>query len=166
MNLTVDQMEKRPDEDIRDVETRITRRRVDNSLDVEFIGKDVDFYSRVRVVLGSRDHPKESKPKSHLGQRVWNLLEPNNINSAANISTKNLETRIVAHDDYSVEVRFFDNRDQDKEYRHVRVMLGSPQVEHPEQETSSPKGSFDKSQTLSHKVSVKDRKKLKKMYHL
>jgi len=44
-------------------------------------------------------------------------------------------------------------------------MLGSTRVEHPEQETSSPKGSFDKSQTVSPKVSVKDRKKLKRMYH-
>ena len=165
MNLTFDQMEKRPDVDIRDVETRITRRRVDNSLDVEFIGRKVDFYSRVRVVLGNRDHPKESKPKSHWNQRVWNSLKPfDNDNSVANVSIKNLETRIVAHDDYSVEVRFFDKRDQGKEYRHVRVMLGSAQTEHLGQETSSPKGSFDKSQTVIHKVSVKDRKKFKKMY--
>lgn len=163
MNLTFDQMEECPEVNIKDVDSRITRRRLDNSLDVEFIGKDTEFYSRVRVVLGSRVHPKEGKQKSHFGQEVWSSPKPSeSVNSVANVSIRNLETRIEAHDDYSVDVRFFDKRDPAKEYRHVRVMLGSAQTT---QETSNQQSSFNQSPPVSRKVSVKERKKLKMMYH-
>jgi hypothetical protein len=142
MNLTFDQIEKRPEVDIKDVDSRITRRRLDNSLDVEFVGRDTQFYNRVRVVLGSHP-PKGDKLKSHFGQKVWNQVKHFvDAIPTMNIPIRNIETRFVSHNDYSVDVRFFDKTNGETEYSRVRVMLGSIQTD---QETPpSQKEKFDR----------------------
>jgi|GEM_PF-6130880 hypothetical protein len=135
MNLTFDQIEKRPEVDIKDVDFRVTRRRLDNSLDVEFVGRDTQFYNRVRVVLGSH-RPKGDKSKSHFGQKVWNQVR-HFVDAISVMETplRNIETRFVSHNDYSVDVRFFDKTDGETEYSRVRVMLGSTQATQATQET-------------------------------